>query len=199
LTKNFCPNCGKRKKSKKSKFCKDCFIITGGKEAWAKAISDARMGHKHSEETKKKIGIKSANRPKEVLEKISKTLKGQVIPQEVRDKISKNNAKYWLGKKRPDITGANNTQWNGGPKTEYERIRKSLEYKLWRKAVFERDNYTCIWCGDNKGGNLEADHIKPFIFFPELRLAIDNGRTLCKQCHKKTDTYGSKVFKFKVL
>ena len=84
------------------------------------------------------------------------------------------------------------TPWNKGRgnSTESHKIRTSLEYKLWRTAVFERDNYTCVWCGDNKGGNLEADHIKPFVDYPELRFAIDNGRTLCHNCHKTTETYG---------
>lgn len=75
-----------------------------------------------------------------------------------------------------------------------EKIRASEEYKLWRQAVFERDNYSCVWCGDKQGNNLEADHIKPFSLFPELRFAIDNGRTLCKPCHRKTDTYGWKGY-----
>lgn len=85
--------------------------------------------------------------------------------------------------------------WQGG-KTEaslLERNRKS--YKLWREAVFKRDNYTCVWCGDARGGNLNADHIKPFALFPELRLDIENGRTLCTPCHKKTDTWGHKTKK----
>lgn len=80
--------------------------------------------------------------------------------------------------------------WKGGITPINEKIRKSLEYKIWRKSVFERDNYTCVWCGAK--GEINADHIKPFAYFPELRFAIDNGRTLCVPCHKTTDTYGEK-------
>jgi len=47
-------------------------------------------------------------------------------------------------------------------------------------------------CNDSNGGNLEADHIKDFALFPKLRLDINNGRTLCKSCHKKTENYGFK-------
>ena len=86
--------------------------------------------------------------------------------------------------------GEQNGSWKGGVLTLNQKLRKSLEYKLWRESVFKRDNFTCIWCGDNRGGNLHADHIKPFAYYPELRFAIDNGRTLCVPCHRKTDTFG---------
>lgn len=87
--------------------------------------------------------------------------------------------------------GAANFNWRGGIYPINLRIRKSLEYRLWRESVFKRDNYTCIWCG-KVGGKLHADHIKSFSEYPELRFAIDNGRTLCFECHKKTDNYGRK-------
>ena len=37
---------------------------------------------------------------------------------------------------------------------------------------------------------LEVDHIKRFSVFVELRFTVDNGRTLCAPCHRKTKTYG---------
>ena len=88
-------------------------------------------------------------------------------------------------------SGSQINTWKGGVTPIYKVIRKSVEYKLWRKAVLERDKYTCIWCGQ-QGIKLHADHIKRFADYPELRFAIDNGRTLCIECHRKTDTWGNK-------
>lgn len=132
-----------------------------------------RLGIKHSEETKNKMS-----------------------------NSGKGKHKYWLGRKHTleykqniskKLLGKNAPNWKGGITPINEKIRKSLEYRLWRNAVFERDNYTCIWCGFK--GYIEADHIKPFSLFLELRFAIDNGRTLCKPCHESTDTYGGKTRK----
>lgn len=63
-------------------------------------------------------------------------------------------------------------------------IRRSGAYANWRKTVFERDHYTCKVCGQ-VGGKLNAHHIKRFADYPELRLAVTNGITLCEDCHRK--------------
>ena len=82
--------------------------------------------------------------------------------------------------------------WQGGKTAESKLIRRSAEWKKWRKAVFERDNYTCQECGrKRKNGDrvvLEPHHIKSFAHFPELRFEVSNGQTLCYECHQKTKT-----------
>jgi len=105
----------------------------------------------------------------------------------------------WNKSLRGYNAGAKSHFWRGGICPKNALIRSSLEYKLWRKSVFERDNYTCIWCGVRSGKGiaviLHADHIKPFAYYPELRFALDNGRTLCKECHSTTDTYLRRTIK----
>lgn len=162
-------------------------------EETKKKISLLKMGNKNnlgrikSSETKLKISLSKTGKP-------ATWNRGLIRSQEVKDKISKSkigSIPWNKGKKFPQISGEKHPNWRGGVTSLNEKIRKSLEYKLWRTAVFERDNYTCIWCKEI-GGNLNADHIKPFAYYPELRFAIDNGRTLCVPCHKTTETYGWK-------
>jgi len=64
-----------------------------------------------------------------------------------------------------------------------KRNRSDSKYRQWRTAVFERDHYTCCFCGI-KGTKLNAHHIKCWACFPEFRFSINNGITLCEQCHK---------------
>lgn len=93
------------------------------------------------------------------------------------------------GKKNPMLSGSRHWNWQGGKVGEAEKVRKSLEYKAWVKTCLSRDNYTCSFCG-KRGGDMHVDHIKPFSKYPDLRLELNNGRTLCVDCHRKTPTYG---------
>lgn len=72
------------------------------------------------------------------------------------------------------------------------RIRNSREYQEWRACVFERDHYTCQNCGQ-VGGTINAHHIKSFKDYPDLRLEVNNGITLCLKCHKLA--HGKKAIK----
>ncbi len=64
--------------------------------------------------------------------------------------------------------------------------------KLWRKVIFERDNFTCQKTGI-KGGKLHPHHINNFADFSELRTSIENEITLSQKSHKEFHKiYGNK-------
>lgn len=86
-----------------------------------------------------------------------------------------------------------------------DRLKHTKKYKDWRKAIFQRDKYICVKCG-YKGNQLQADHILQKAKF--IRICnndfdkcmnykplwdIQNGRTLCRKCHKATETYGKSI------
>jgi hypothetical protein len=94
--------------------------------------------------------------------------------------------------------------WQGGKTILSSQICSLFKNRQWRSDVFQRDNYTCQECGI-KGGNLHCHHIKQFaIILDEYNIKtledainceelwnINNGLTLCRECHRKTDTYGN--------
>lgn len=153
------------------------------------------VGRKHSEELKTQASIRLKGKPfsggkhspwkgkklsAEHKRKVSEAVKKTMSDPEFRKKMSearKGEKGYW---------------WRGGITPINAKIRNGLEYRMWREAVFIRDDYTCVWCL-KRGVKLNADHIKPFALYPELRFAIDNGRTLCEECHKTTDTFKGKT------
>lgn len=90
-----------------------------------------------------------------------------------------------IGCRRTARADEKNPNWQGGITENRQKAMAQREYKQWRLAVFERDNYTCQFC-HKRGGNIEADHIKRWKDFPELRYDITNGRTLCPKCHRTT-------------
>lgn len=121
----------------------------------------------HSEESKLKIG--NSNRGK----------KRNFMPVGA---FKKGNIAWNKGKKCPQFRGENHWNWKGGVT---KRLVTQVEYKQWRMSVFLRDNFTCQFCG-LRGVYLEAHHIKTWKNYPELRYVIDNGVTLCRECHVLT-------------
>jgi len=150
-----------------------------------------QKGVPFSKEHKRKIGKAKKGKPlsKEHKKNISSSHLGLICSDETKEKIS--HAHKGKGHKQTketrlkignSITGKKHWNWKNGATAKEKKIRNSLEYRLWRKAVFERDDFTCQKC-KQKGGVLRAHHINNFADFPELRLAIDNGIALCKECH----------------
>lgn len=82
--------------------------------------------------------------------------------------------------------GKNHPRWNPNI-TDEERNRKQKEFKAskWRMKVYTRDKFTCQKCKDNRGGNLNSHHIYSWMDHLKLRYVVNNGITLCKDCHKK--------------
>lgn len=164
-----------------------------------------------------KLGLfqKGHSVPKEWILKIKEKKKGIKLTKEHIDKIVKKNT----GKKRDYKTrmllrsqrlGSKNPSWKGGITPIMKAIRMSFKYRQWRSDIFTRDDWTCRECNKRaKRGEIliiHAHHIKEFYKILEeynirtLEEAliceelwdINNGLTLCTDCHKKTKSYGHK-------
>ena len=116
------------------------------------------------------------------------------------------------GKRCPQLGGENHWCWKGGISPIIERIRRCAKYRKWVKDVFQRDNYICQKC-EKVGGYLQADHypkmfcdiisenkIKTFEQAMDCKelWSLENGRTLCKECHQKTLIFKGNQFKVKL-
>lgn len=89
-----------------------------------------------------------------------------------------------------EVRGAANCKWKGGITAGNVRERTSTEATNWRKAILIRDKFTCQLCGQI-GHKLQAHHKKEWANFKELRYDLDNGVTLCEDCHKNKAHRGS--------
>lgn len=72
----------------------------------------------------------------------------------------------------------------------FKRINQFLEdkrecnrYKIWRKDVYQRDNWKCRIGDKNCSGRIIAHHILGWASYPELRYEVNNGITLCLAHH----------------
>ena len=96
------------------------------------------------------------------------------------------------------MSGENSPFWKGDKvKIPRERYRECADYRNWRKSVFDRDCYTCQCCGARNGNGksvvLASHHIENWATNEEKRYDIDNGVTLCDDCHVRFHSiYGKK-------
>lgn len=164
-----------------------------GHVAWNKGIKGSagywNKGRKISEEQKQLLSkiFKGRKLSEEAKRKIRQSRGGIVFTKEHREKLRQAALKRIYGNDI-DINLFTHNK------------KRPCEIRQWRMSVLKRDGYTCVLCGSKD--QLEVDHIKPYLYFPKLRLAVNNGRTLCKNCHLKTDTYGNRVigkYKFKKM
>ena len=107
--------------------------------------------------------------------------------------------------------GDKNPMWKGGIYPFNKALRKLSIMTNWKNVIFKRDNYACIWC-KQKGGRLVVDHIKLFSRLLErfnikiLRQAelckelwdINNGQTLCENCHAWKTKWDNRIYLGKV-
>lgn len=157
--------------------CYDCTRVKV-KKCWKGRVSTFK-DHKHSEDSLDKMRKSHRARMDDV--DFKHPMKGRHHSIESRIKISQTKRKTPSDKAR----GKNHHSYKDGKVSERRGMRFSAEYKRWRYDVFVRDNFTCQECGDDRGGNLNAHHKKSFADYPDLRFDVDNGVTLCEDCHNK--------------
>lgn len=86
-------------------------------------------------------------------------------------------------------SGENSHMWEGGKTALYDKVRNSEEVLNWKIAVWGRDNNTCQCCHGKSSWKVRvhAHHIINFAKLYEgnesLLLDVDNGITLCEDCH----------------
>lgn len=72
----------------------------------------------------------------------------------------------------------------------YVSSKKNMD--VWRKQVYEKDDYTCQKC-NTRGGDLNAHHMDGWHWCKDRRFDISNGATLCVPCHTEFHyRYGNK-------
>ena len=84
--------------------------------------------------------------------------------------------------------GENSPHWNheltNEDRENSSNRNRDPNTRLWVKAVLDRDNHTCQCCNSRRSLTLIAHHIDSWKEFKSDRFNVDNGVTLCENCHK---------------
>ena len=128
--------------------------------------------------------------------------KGRKLTYEQEEKRRKNISKSQRGVKVPLRSRENHWNWKGGITYFTQMARTTRFYKIWRNAVFLRDNFicqnpNCEFCNNKIGVKLHAHHIKSFSSNMELMFKVDNGITYCKGFHIKSGLHSIKLKEIK--
>ena len=107
--------------------------------------------------------------------------KGKKYSEELRKKVKKQVLE--AGKNTRFDKGKSHWNWQGGKTSWRQKIVNTKEYKEWRRKVLERDNYQCRECPSKE--RLQAHHIVPVRKDRTKIFELDNGKTLCYDCHSE--------------
>jgi hypothetical protein len=142
--------------------------------------------------------------PEERKKRISKTLTGRKRTKRSieKQKLSRIGSKHSDETKRKNglaHSGEKCHWWKGGITPLRMLIKNCFKHRLWRSDIFTRDDFTCVLC-NKRGGRIEVDHypkkFSTILFENKIKTLedalnceefwnINNGRTVCRNCHIK--------------
>lgn len=165
-----------------------------------KVIHARKMCERHYRSWFWKIGIKNRQFVKCNEDDCDRRMyaKGKCVNHYRKLEHMKNNRKDYINKNRDLINKQTRDRRKRSPEVYLKinlrsliKIANKLKisvhkfrylHTLWARAVKNRDK-KCMGCGTTK--KLHAHHIVPKVINPDMAFDIDNGITLCEECHKK--------------
>ena len=149
------------------------------KLTWQKMSEQEREGQLSAAHQKTRELSQEGQHPFQVLWRDKREMMLEIARNNALKMCENREYNYMTGR-----TGPLHHNWNPN-KTRDQRLkeRRLEKHYQWVRDVYERDNYTCQCCGDDHGGNLNAHHLFNYADYPKRRDDVDNGVTLCEECH----------------